>query len=375
MKKFNIIHSLSKLSAAVLAAVLFISSFISSPAAGDNNSKATSIRTNTVNEEYNEYALSVLPKHLHALKAAKELNSTNTCYLGKAFEIYNIKNQKATVYYPLVDAGKIIAILQVSKHNGEYNSALSKSFANNLELLLSQNNGEQYTLLTDTNSLYAYDGKTVKAIYSLNHAAPTYATRSANDYAINTTRALSLQDLKIATKNSERSTQMLLGPIEPYESKVLDVAGVKQQDATCWAATCAAIINYYKGTNLSDEDVARYIYGDNWKKGAFPKQSEQAYNHWGLYPSYIEGRLAFSGIKQNIDYGYPLDLHLYGPVLNHEVALIGYEEWNDEYGGDKVLVLLEPSYASHESVTLNSNGNFTYVLEGDEMSWIGTFEF
>lgn len=58
MRKFSIIHSLSNLSAAVLAAILFISSFISSPAAGDNNSKATSIRTNTVNEEYNEYALS-----------------------------------------------------------------------------------------------------------------------------------------------------------------------------------------------------------------------------------------------------------------------------------------------------------------------------
>lgn len=371
MRKFKIIHNLSKLSSAVLAAALFISSFISSPAAGDNNSKATSIRTNTVNEEYNEYALSVLPKHLHALKAAKELNSTNTCYLGKAFEIYNIKNQKATVYYPLVDAGKIIAILQVSKHNGEYNSALSKSFAKDLELLLSQNSGKQYTLLTDTNSLYAYDGKTVKDIYSLNHAAPTYATRSANDYAINTTKSLSLQDLKIATKNSERSTRMLLGPIEPYESKVLNVAGVKQQADTCWAATCAAIINYYKGTNLSDEDVARYIYGDNWMKRGNINTIKKVYNRWNLSYRLTYDKIEFSRVKYNIDNGDPMDLGM----VEHEVALIGYEEWNDEYGGDKVLILLEPNIASTVSVTLNSSGNFSYTFGGMNDSWKETFEF
>lgn len=46
-----------------------------------------------------------------------------------------------------------------------------------------------------------------------------------------------------------------------------------------------------------------------------------------------------------------------------------------EYGGDKIFVLLEPNYASQVSVTLNSNGNFTYAICGDEEAWQTTREF
>lgn len=369
MKKSDIttcFSSLRKLTTTVLAFVIACGSFVFSSAA-DNG---VTIRSNPVAAEVNEYALRILPKHLHALNTAEELKVSNNCYLGQAFEIYNIENHQSAAYYPVVYREKIIAILQVSKSAGKYNSILSVAFSRELEKLFLEGK-TQYTLFTDSVKLYAYDGKTAKVIYTLNPSETNYAVRSVGDYEVATNTALSLKDLKTAVKSSERSAGMLLAPVPPYESNVLSIAGVSQQGETCWAATCAAIINYYKGTSLSDIDVARYIYGDSWNQGGYISDIEQVYKHWGLNYSITYGRIGFSRIRNNIDHGSPMDLGL----TRHEVALIGYEAWNELYGGDRVLILLEPNDARRESVTLNDSGNFTYILNGKEKSWQETIEF
>lgn len=371
MKKSDIttcFSSLRKLTTTVLAFVIACGSFVFSSAA-DNG---VTIRSNPVAAEVNEYALRILPKHLHALNTAEELKVSNNCYLGQAFEIYNIENHQSAAYYPVVDREKIIAILQVSKSAGKYNSILSVAFSRELEKLFLEGK-TQYTLFTDSVNLYAYDGKTAKVIYALNPSETNYAVRSVGDYEVATNTALSLKDLKTAVKSSERSAGMLLAPIPPYESNVLPVAGVSQTGETCWAATCAAIINYYKGTSLSDIDVARYIYGDSWDQTGGWNDMKNAYNHWGVYPSYM-GVIGFGRVKSNINSGDPMHLRLVGNE-GHSVGLIGFEEWDSNYGGDRVLILLEPNGGRRESVTIDDSGNFTYILSGYSFSWENTIEF
>lgn len=106
------------------------------------------------------------------------------------------------------------------------------------------------------------------------------------------------------------------------------------------------------------------------EKGQY-KYHKKVYNRWNLSYRLTYDKIEFSRVKYNIDNGDPMDLGM----VEHEVALIGYEEWNDEYGGDKVLILLEPNIASTVSVTLNSSGNFSYTFGGMNDSWKETFEF
>lgn len=62
-------------------------------------------------------------------------------------------------------------------------------------------------------------------------------------------------------------------------------------------------------------------------------------------------------------------------LKRHSVALIGYEHWIENYGGDRILILLEPNGGVKKSVTLNSKGNFNYDLGGGSSAWVYTREF
>ena len=149
----------------------------------------------------------------------------------------------------------------------------------------------------------------------------------------------------------------------------MSVNGVSQSGNTCWAATCAAIINYYRGYSLSDIDVVRYIFGSNWNQGGSWSNMQDAYNHWDLSASQT-GAISFSSVKDNINDGDPMHIRLTSGGSGHSVGLIGYEEWVGSHGGgnERILILLEPNGGVHRSVTLNSSGNFNYNFGGGTFS-------
>lgn len=162
----------------------------------------------------------------------------------------------------------------------------------------------------------------------------------------------------------------------PTSYRTLSVNGVSQSGNTCWAATCAAIINYYRGYSLSDIDVARYIFGSNWNQGGSWSNMQDAYNHWDLFASQT-GVISFSSVKDNINAGDPMHIRLTSGGSGHSVGLNGYEDWVGSHGGgnERILILLEPNGGVHRSVTLNSSGNFNYNLGGGTFSWSKTIEF
>lgn len=155
-------------------------------------------------------------------------------------------------------------------------------------------------------------------------------------------------------------------------TRILNVKPIKKIGPTCWAAVVASIINLLKNKSLTVEDVAKYVYGNDWKKMGAWADYVKAYHHWGLYPN-LTGVISFSQIKKNINSGKPLQLRM----EEHTVALVGYKELSkaQENKSYRILVLMEPNSAELVTVALNSAGNFYYNVGGGKDAWKTTGVF
>ena len=258
--------------------------------------------------------------------------------------------------------------MQVSCDNGTYSSTLGKSFSEEINRILMKSHGIEYNLYTDGNNLYAFDGKSVSEIYQVFNDGEDKHIRMLPSmmYQTGEKGRLTLENLlEPYYKGTVSPIQSAKGLID---YKTVPVSGVSQGNHPwCWAATCAALTNYYQGEMLSARDVATYVFPSNPEQGGTWTEVKKAYNHWGLYPTQT-GVISFSGVKSNILNDSPMHLGLSG----HSVGLIGYEDWGTS--GDSILVLLEPNGGVRKTVTLKSNGNFNYYLSGTD-SWIYTREF
>lgn len=347
------------------------------PVFADENS-VNGIRSLETQTELLEYATNVFPKHLHALVEIGDLNGAVEEYsLGEPFTVFNVEENTNSSCFPVLQNEDIVAILEISENQCEYNSSLSVSFARELEDILNSNMMKSFVLLTDGIHLQAFDGETSVEIFKLYNDGNEVGELSSNF-------TLSLSSLPKNSLQSELKTEIkaddfLHGNLYPtaidgptsYET--LGVQGVSQGNHPwCWAATCAAMINYLKGKSLSASKVANYVFPNNPEQGGTWDDIKKAYNHWGLYPSQT-GVISFTRVKSEINSHKPMHLGLKG----HSVGLIGYEDWSGSGGGsnDRILILLEPNGGVHRSVKLNSSGNFTYSLGGGSNAWKYTRRF
>lgn len=290
-----------------------------------------------------DYAARLAPQHLHSLIFSGEFpGSINDYSIGTGFSVFNVNAQTNSTCFPLMYKDEIFAILDVSNSNGEYSSSLSSSFAKELDEFFSTNTTmEKFVLLTDGVRLQASDGHNTIEFYKLYddgkasqdlalHCPPDLLSRSQSIIL------LTYDDIM----NSSSSLVMPKSPTEPTTG-IVNVKGVSQGNHPwCWAATCAALTNYYTGTSLSASDVANYVFPNNPEQGGTWTSIKKAYNHWSLYPSEI-GVIAFSSVKIKINASSPMHLGLDG----HSVGLIGYEDWYGVPGEDnnRFLILLEPN--------------------------------
>lgn len=344
--------------------------------ASENTYSSSTIRSDFVSEDIINYAGHIIGVHLNAFKNINEENemlgsSLSDYYLGRPFTAFNPITNKTTYFFPVSCDSNIMGILQVNQEleTNELSSSFSKSFSVELVNLLNSKNSKEYILLTDGNNLQAFDGSTSLEIYSIFKEKNKTPVLSQYYWAQreNTLQSVSLEDMKRSMLDLPFE---LKGPIQPAEYKTLNVRGVSQGNHPwCWAATCAALINYYKGKSLTARNVAEYVYPDNPERGGDWKAIKKAYNHWGLYPSQT-GVISFRSVKTKINSYKPMHLGLSG----HSVGLIGYEDWAGSYNYEKVLILLEPNGGVHKSVTLKSNGNFDYYLSGKD-AWKYTRQF
>ena len=353
----------------------------------ENNYHYSYILTEDINDDIKGYAENIFQKHIIALIDAQEIQGNIIDYrIGNPFKIYNVENKTNSTCFPIIKDSEIVLILEVSGNKHNYLSSLSKSFSENLENLLKTEyiSSNEFILLTDGINLKAYNGeKNIKLFetYDNNQKEQFFSKKDSVD--LKNTNKLSLSNLTtemtISNKDNNKSITIpnnrqgdfsIFSVVKPYEGKTINVKGVNQgSHPWCWAATTAAMINYYKGYSLTAKRVAEYIFPNNPSQGGNWKNMKKAYNHWGLYPTYT-GVIGFNRVALNINQNKPMHIRL----KEHSVGLIGYQRWIPNYGGDRVLILLEPNGGVKKSVTLKNN-NFCYSLGGGENAWLHTIEF
>ncbi|MFM1552197.1 papain-like cysteine protease family protein [Helcococcus ovis] len=380
-------NSLKKiLSLILIFSIIFFNISIGKVIAIENDDNKSYIITENIEYDIKKYAESIFQKHLIALIDAQEIKGNVSDYiLGTPFKIYNVIKNTNSTCFPIIRNSKIVLILEVYGDKFNYLSSLSKSFSENLEILLKnmQLKSKEFILLTDGINLKAYDGENNIKLYEIYENEHNEKFLSKNDSVdLKNKNKLSLTDLtkkmnthnvginNISMFNYNPRDISLFSSISPYEGKTLNVKGVDQGNHPwCWAATTAAMINYYKNYSLTAKRIAEYVFPNNPEQGGNWANMKKAYNHWGLYPTH-KGVIGFNTVAWNIDRNKPMHIRLKG----HSVGLIGYQRWIPNYGGDRVLILLEPNGGVKKSVTLKNN-NFYYSLGGGSNAWVYTIEF
>lgn len=361
MKKF-----LSLLLSVVMMFTLSIPAF----AASNDSSKIVSIESDS---ELYSYAARTFPQHLYALLETGDLPGSASNYtLGQSFSIFNTEAQTNSTCFPVLYNGEIVAIFEVSSISSEYQSSLSISFANELSAFLTSGQMKKFILITDGVHLHAYDGIKSVEIFQLYPDGDIFTPSNLN-YISSLFSKTQVTTTTYTNLTTSQSQLALRGPVGPREYKTIDVKGVSQgSHPWCWAATCAALINYYKGESLTAKTVAEYVFPDKPEQGGRWEDMKKAYNHWKLYPTET-GVISFSDVKSEINSDKPMHLGLKG----HSVGLIGYEDWVGVPGenNSRILILLEPNGGVHKSVNLNSSGNFSYSLGGGANAWLSTRMF
>lgn len=333
----------------------------------------SSIKSLSVSNEVYDYSKRVFPIHINALITVGEYEgSTNDYSLGSPFTVLNPSSNDTIVFFPVIYGEDIVALFKVNDDNGELSASLLSYFVFELKNLLLSNIKKEFILLTDGIVLQAYDGQNYITIYKLfeNNNPVLDLSQSINNFCQNF-HLVNYNDLVTPIKaDGTYSINSNVPVANIIESKTLNVKGVSQGNHPwCWAATCAALINYLKGYSLTASSIANYVYPNNPEQGASWTEIRNAYNHWGL--SVVQSTVInFGSVRNIINSGKPMHLGLTG----HSVALIGFTY--TEQGGiyERILILLEPNGGVKKSVTLKSNNNFDYELSGTN-SWKYTRTF
>lgn len=336
-----------------------------------NNTTNVRLKTLEISNDYREYANSIYKIHINALLNEETDKSPSNYILGEPFTLINPLDETYTVFFPILNNNSIKYLLKISKdNNSELSASLSIYFAEKIEMIYDYFD-KDFVLLTDGLNIIAFDNDKSFCVYNLVDSEDNSVINSNLLEEFNELEYdyyyLSYFDL-FSPKFTQRGSTPTITIID---QKTINVSGVSQNGHPwCWAATCDALINYYKGKSLSASDIANYIFPNNSEQGGSWTEIKKAYNHWGLYPIQT-GLMSFGTVRTNINNNKPMHLGLTG----HSVGLIGFSYY-DIGGGEteRILILLEPNGGIKKTVKLKSNNNFDYYLCGDN-SWIYTRYF
>lgn len=138
----------------------------------------------------------------------------------------------------------------------------------------------------------------------------------------------------------------------------------------CWAAASAMIINYKKNYNnnnsLSDVDVAKSYWGNDYNRGLNPKYVDDALNNYNLNYHYHGLSASMDRIYTNINNHNPIYGCFYfmdGSNARHHAAVIyGYSVMAGK------IYLIDPEYGYITSQITSSQ--FTYVRPDKNLTMI-----
>lgn len=181
---------------------------------------------------------------------------------------------------------------------------------------------------------------------------------SINDIDVTQSAVKTIMPIVVKASNNDRPTEM----------KNLRVNIVLQGNHPwCWAATCAAIINYEKDTNLTAEEVATYVFGSPIDRGGRWSDMKKAYDHWEMGDVYETRALTYDETKAAINSDSPIHMGLYSDIGGHSMTLRGYSKFNDGY---ILYSAIDPNYDNYVYFEGSENyyGSY-YVLGGHNFYW------
>lgn len=384
MKKKNLWQIFSLLTSMfMLATIIFNSTAVQ--AKSMESSQIISVK---ISSDIEKYAFYVFPKHVHAINQDQNEYGLDDCdvsklVLGSPFNIYKFNGNEVVntdiYYFPVMYGDEIRATLAVVKDiNGTLSSTFSKGFSKNLNTILSNTKGKNFRLIDINGEIRAVD--TSEALLVANDINSGNIPKKVDKEIVDKINKLSKDNItkkkyiEATTAISPDSTNeaMAYGVIgTPSSSKYLSVPYVSQNGMDwCNAATCAAITNYLKATNLTAEAVVKYV-----KNGQAPNvaisNSEiiSAYSHWGI-SSYLEsGNAIWSYATAELRTGKPIHSiwYTYGNTSGHAMAVRGYEYYSST--DDKVYLLVDSNRGYTSVMGQTYSGNCVYTINGLSYYW------
>lgn len=327
-------------------------------------------------KEADDFALSEFPKQLEAIASdpgsygfdAAQLSGLK---LGKAFNVYQYKDGNISSIkgysYPVLFGDKIEGILSVVKNvDGDYTASLSKSFADKLNDLT----GDNFALINIKGNIFAVNAKKSILLYKHHSKKNTSEAAPSSSQLQNIDKAVKKEAPKSVNVKAPTAVSNNLSAKAAVSKKILPVSIVLQgQHPWCWAATCAALINYHKGTSLTAPTVVRYIYGSLVDEGGSMDQINQVYQHWGLNPVEYDNPLTYSNVVSLINSNDPINSLMYYSdgydTEGHSMSIVGYS--------GKTYKMIDPNEDYYVSVTATTSGsNVEYNLNGEDFVWTYT---
>lgn len=152
--------------------------------------------------------------------------------------------------------------------------------------------------------------------------------------------------------------------IEAYAVNTLyecDVDYIEQGYNLCWAATCASIINYKKGTSYDSYDVNDYYspHNNNSENEVYTADIPKVLSLYGLSYKYKAIAPSAQVVLKNIKADYPVygGFEGVGVSLGHACVLYGLDT------RDETICIMDPNYG-YTTMSPSSTGVYKYSASG-----------
>lgn len=321
----------------------------------------TTIITKEIPKDITNYAISELNKQ----KNIAEDSDIRSSSLGTPFQIFSYLNKEivnsSIYYFPLLKDDKITGFMTIFKKGDEYFSNISKSFSEELNNLLENNDGENIILYSIENDIYAIINSQ-EYLLSLDYTKENHLNEEDINAAIEKLNSEVNFEEEQYVNVKEALVYMQPFAIEggPTAYKTLNVNIVLQGNHPwCAGATIAGILNYKLGKSLTAKDVITYYYGSAVESGLPNTAFQSIYSHYG-YSVTVDNALTYTRTKSLINANWPIHMSMYATSSDrHSMTLRGYYEYSD---GSKYYSVIDPNYNYYININAYDSGNSVYYI-------------
>ena len=370
--------------ASLLSATMCISfaTFNMSIVANAEDSSSTVSNDNTISTSDIMYAKTNLFPALEAdlIYTPEALGFTSdnvqSISLGDAFTINtydggNFNDINDIMYFPIISDNNILALLTLTKYNGELSASIGKDFADELSDYLDDND--------DTVALFSYE-QDIFGIDSSSNVEVVFDSPDNNEsrqpsmdnilYAdvVTSSNVLSVETLYESTTDIDISG---IEPTRSYNYLIYYPIVYQGNYGICWAATVAAMVIYEVSyiNNLTATQVCDAIgHGYN---GGTKDDIIEALEYYlpsiylPMYYPYVMSQYDIKTIINNDDPACMLCHDINNSNNRHAVSLCGYSEWD---GGFQIRIM-DSAYQCFKFSTYSSANGYLFPFGNTQYKW------